>query len=214
MKRILLLVATVGLLTGSVFADMFEMDAVTAADMRMISSSGSPDVANLFYVGYKPGDLAADRITGTDPFYGDTMKYAVGFSGELKDFSLDDSATITIGLSSPDLTGSYDGFSLPISNDDNQNWKYQAYVKTDSATYTSDWEQVGPNQTGTLEVDTPIGTDFSTVSEIGFLIEWKPSINGDSLSDDFHTSVVPVPGAVLLGLIGLSAAGLRLRRFA
>jgi len=33
-------------------------------------------------------------------------------------------------------------------------------------------------------------------------------------SFDFDTSVVPVPGAILLGFLGLGAAGLKLRRFA
>jgi hypothetical protein len=213
MERILLLVATVGLLTGPAFAGMYEMDAATAADMRLVGSSAGPDVATLSYVGYKPGSLA-DRVFGTDPLYGDTVEYAVGFAGELKDFSGDDSARIVIGLSSPGLTGLYDGFSLPISNDDNQNWRYQAYVTIGSTTYTSDWAQLTPDQTRTLVVDTGTDTDFSAVTGIGFEVEWKPSINGYSASDDFHTSVVPVPGAVLLGLIGLSAAGVRLRRFA
>ena len=35
-----------------------------------------------------------------------------------------------------------------------------------------------------------------------------------SQGDAFHVSVVPVPGAILLGLLGLGAAGIKLRKFA
>lgn len=50
--------------------------------------------------------------------------------------------------------------------------------------------------------------DFSTLQDIGFIIE-----TGSSTGDTFHTSVVPVPGAVLLGMLGLGAVGIKLRRF-
>jgi len=35
-----------------------------------------------------------------------------------------------------------------------------------------------------------------------------------SYSDDFHVSLVPVPAAVILGMLGLGAAGWKLRKFA
>jgi len=55
------------------------------------------------------------------------------------------------------------------------------------------------------------------ISEIGFYVRanfWPDDKFGPSSPDTFRVSAVPVPGAVLLGILGLTAAGVRLRRFA
>jgi hypothetical protein len=180
--------------------------------MTLLGTSAG-DTASLLYVGYNPGG-AGDKVAGSDPIYGDVMNYEVGFSGRLADFSGDDSAIATIGLSSPSLTGTFDGFMLPLSNDDNQTWRFQSYVTVGQTTYYSSWAQLTHEGKTALLADIGADTDFSTVTGIGFMLEWKPSLNGYSASDDYHASVVPVPAAVVLGMLGLGVAGWRLRRFA
>jgi len=227
MKRIFLFISMlVGLFPGAASAAMYyQMDPATAASMTLqpVSDSGSL----YYYVGYNPGTAAGDEVwsDGTHLTYGGTMTmtYAVGFSGYLIESSGNDSAIATIGLSSSGLTslgltGTYDGFLLPISNDDNQDnrtWSYASYVETDAGTNLSAWAQLGPGTQTNLIVTTGSLLDFSKVTKIGFLIQWKRSENGGSTSGDFHTSVVPVPvpAAVLLGMLGLSVAGMKLRKF-
>jgi hypothetical protein len=222
MKRILLVILVVCLLAGQASAGiMYQMDATTAKDMRMLSVSGTDD-GNLYYVGYNPGETAGDYVWGSRSKYGDTMYYAVGFTGNLADEDGGDSAIATIGLSSPSLdAGPYTGFILPISNDNDDTWRYQAYVTVSgSGTTYSGWATLTENQQTSLIVDLGGDVNFTNVTGIGFQIEWKPSLNPDPtsgdprLSDEFHTSVVPVPAAVILGMLGLGVAGLKLRKFA
>ena len=212
MKRFLLLSVVLTLIAGQANAAMYYMDQTTAAGMTLLGTSAG-DTSSLLYVGYKPGGLA-DRVAGSDPAYGDIMNLAVGFSGRLADFSGGDSAIATIGLSKPALTGTFGGFVLPISNDDNQIWRYQSYVTVGATTYTSGWAQLTHEAQSALLANIGSDTDFANVTGIGFMIEWKPSVNGYSASDDYHASVVPVPAAVIMGLLGLGVAGLKLRRFA
>jgi hypothetical protein len=63
---------------------------------------------------------------------------------------------------------------------------------------------------GTTSGATPGATLFS-LTEVA-VITIAP--NGGNVSFDASSTVVPVPAAVLLGLLGLSAAGLKLRKFA
>ena len=65
---------------------------------------------------------------------------------------------------------------------------------------------------GTVSVAAPVtdGSPFS-LTEIAVITHTAAF---QSTSFDAVSTVVPVPGAVLLGILGLSAAGLKLRRFA
>ena len=203
------------------------MDATTAAGMRQLSISAG-DLGSSYYVGYNPGDLA-DRVFGAYSSFGADMNLEVGFTGNLVDNGGGDSAIAQIGLvnlvtppggaptySPLGLSGLYDSFLLPISNDDDDIWRYQAYVtvgNTLTPTYVSSWTTLTPETETELLVSFS-EIDFSTVTGIGFEIEWKPSINGYKGSDEYHTSVVPTPTAVLLGILGLGAVGIKLRKYA
>jgi hypothetical protein len=196
----------------------YEMDAVTAASMRLLGAyTSSGDTGTLTYVGYNPGG-SANWVYGADTEYNageGNMTYAVGFSGEIKDNSQNQTAWIRIGLDSPNLTNTvYQGFLLPVANDDDDTWRYRAYVTTTGDPIFSDWTTgiLSDSKTNLL-VLTP-DLDYSTVTSIGFEIEWLRSDNGGRIGDYYNTSVVPVPGAALLGLLGIGAAGLKLRRFA
>lgn len=218
MKRFLLFCMVVGLLAGQASADMYQMDTTTAKDMLQIGSVSAGDLGALEYVGYNDGQSLADEVWGTTwNYYGaGTMFYSVGFSGSL--FDNDDSglAQLTIGLSTPGLSGNYAGFMLPLANDNDDIWQYRAYVKVgDSTTYSDSgiWTDLGPGEFTTLIVNFSTGINFNTVTGIGFEIRWNRSLN-DTSGDIFSTSVVPVPAAVLLGILGLGVVGLKLRKYA
>ena len=228
-KKVLLIIcfAAICMISTPASAGMYTMDATTAAGMRQLSVSAG-DIGNLYYVGYNPGDLA-DRVFGVYTSYGATMNLDVGFTGNLVDNGGGDSAIAQIGLvnlgatGGPTylplgLSGTFDGFKLPISNDDNNDtWRYQAYVTvgdTLTPTYVSGWSTLASGTETDLLVSFNSNIDFATVTGIGFNIEWQPSLNGGDLSDEYHTSVVPLPTAVLLGILGLGAVGIKLRRYA
>jgi len=71
--------------------------------------------------------------------------------------------------------------------------------------------------TDTVQVDPSIAAGVWTQNE--FALGWEDQSLGDFDFQDIVVMVesvnpVPVPGAVLLGILGLSAAGIKLRRFA
>jgi hypothetical protein len=123
---------------------------------------------------------------------------------------------------SPGLSGGlYDGISCYFQNDNNSKWSYQLFYLIGGVEYNSGaFVEVNPLGGSTsLSTGAPQGgLDLGTITNIGFRIQGNNMGSGDprypSYSDDFHTSLVPVPGAVLLGFLGLGAAGLKLRRFA
>ena len=217
MKRFVLISVALGLLAGTASAAMYEMDPITAADMRLLSVA-TGDVGTLTYVGYNPGGLGDVVFANPLTEYGagvGNMALEVGFTGNLYDNDASQYATLTIGLVRPSLSGTFDGFQLPIANDDNNDtWNYRAFVTTAGGTAYSPWALgVAPGSTQLLSVLTP-GLDYGTVTGIGFQLQWDRSLNNLRLGDDYNTSVVPVPAGVILGMLGLGVAGWRLRRFA
>jgi hypothetical protein len=194
---------------------MYEMNATTAASMRLLNVSFD-DRATLMYVGYKPGG-PGNWVFGDYSEYGagaGNMTYAVGFSGNMNDNDQSGLVQLTMGLSNPGLSGTYDGFLLPIANDDDDVWNYRAYVTTAGGPTYSAWTVgVLPGSNQTLFVST-FGLDYEGVTGIGFEMEFARSVNAGAAGDDYAVSVVPVPGAVLLGMFGLSIVGVKMRRFA
>jgi hypothetical protein len=224
MKRILLLSVMVGLFAGQASAGLYTMDATTAAQLRAVSFSDVGGGNDITYIGYNPGGLG-DRVYGTFNTYGASMLYAVGFRGGLDDTSGDGFASVKIGakgqavLSTIKGLGSFDGFFLPISNDNNQKWQYDLYVDTVGPTpagvhYVTPWATLATGTQTTLALNFGSLVNFSKLTDIGFDVRLNTSLIGGNTSDDIHTSVVPVPPAFLLGFLGLGAAGWKLRRLA
>jgi hypothetical protein len=226
MKRFILFTLLIGLFAVQANADMYTMDAITAAQLRAVSWSGDTTTGNneIGYIGYNPG-APADWVFGDLASFGATMNLAVGFRGNLDDTTGDGFASVNLGVPSTNtdlLTtlqglGSFDGFVLPISNDDQQIWEFRLYVNTKGSNYVSSWTPLaGLGTKATLSLPFGSSVDFSTLEDIGFMVQFNKATTGGgtNTSDDFHTSVVPVPGAILLGILGLSVAGIKLRKYA
>jgi hypothetical protein len=224
MKRFLLFTLVISLFAVQANADMYKMDAPTAADMRLVKTS-TGDLGELEYVGYNPGGTL-DHVYGDLTEYGageGAMAYAVGFTGNVRDNNASGIARVSLGLIDPVFAeNSYEGFLLPVANDDDDTWLYRAYVTTvtggvpddTAATIYSGWSDgLGLGEHTNLVALTP-GLDYSTVTGIGFEIRWARALNNNRTGDDYNTSVVPVPAAVILGILGMGAAGLKLRKFA
>jgi hypothetical protein len=217
MKRFILFTLVIGLFAVQADAGMCTMDAPTAAGMRLVKTS-TGDLGDLAYVGYNPGGTF-DHVYGPLTEYGageGNMAYQVGFTGNVRDNNASGLARVSLGLIDPGLYGSYDGFELPVTNDDDDTWLYRVYVTTvtggvpedTAATIYSDWSAgLGLSEHATLVALTP-GLDYSTVTGIGFEIRWFRALNNNRTGDDYNTSVettpvIPVPGAIVLGSIGV-----------
>ncbi|MEJ2648346.1 MAG: hypothetical protein P8016_08080 [Sedimentisphaerales bacterium] len=194
-------------ITSSAMADIWELDFSTATQFRQLNTP-EPTTNQLYLVIDAPGTVGSTVEWAVNPAYdayGPDMQLEVGFLGQLIN-----SQEMTIGLNGslpePPIGTSYDQFGSYFANDDDDLWAVNIYVETDVDTYSSGFTTI-PAHSMTF-LSTPV---FSgTVSQFGFLVDYV----GDSGSDNFHLSVVPVPGAVLLGILGLGIAGIKLRKFA
>lgn len=210
MKRCLLVALILAVVAGQASAAMYELDVPMARSFTQLPASitpgSSPNILN--YVIDNPGTSGSstyynDGLFGANPNYGYEMQLSVGFVGQLVAGSV-----LNIGKASPGISASdFDSFGAWIANDNFDDYKYHLFVSYDNLVtkVTSAEATLFPGQRAFLAIDS---VDFSSVTHIGFDIE----IIGNNPTDVFHTSVVPVPAAALLGVLGLSAAGLRLRK--
>jgi hypothetical protein len=154
-----------------------------------------------FEAGLNPGDSAANP-------YHPWAAVGVGFEW----------GTVPQG----DLTA-YTDYSLTFANDNDDIWWVNLYMNTGwtDAPYSEDdlfsqngWTAINPGETASVSMSLVGIANLNHVTNIGFQVG-APMNNLDgnpSPGDAFHMSVVPVPAAVLLGVLGLSAAGMKLRR--
>ncbi len=234
MKRILLLGLVVGLFAGQASAALWEVDRPTALGFTaqaMLQGTSTLDNLSVY-------DGPVTKIHGPGPDEFGPMSGQVGFeAGVVGDVGFPDyGGTAVMQISyggNPGLSGTdYDGISLYIQNDNQSKWSYQLFYTIGGAVDLNGIVTGGTEFNSGAFVELPGlhsstvlstgalggGLDLGTISNIGFRIQGNHmgGLDGTypSYSDDFHTSVVPVPGAVLLGFLGLGAAGLKLRRFA
>ena len=210
MKRILLLGLVVGLFAGQASAAPYTLD-VTAA--RQFTQQNVIDLQNeLHLVIDNPGSTLSttyvdDGYFGAPADYVDTMQLAVGFAGHITNKAVNVNV-IWIGKAVAGELANGDTLSIPIANDNDDYYQYTAWYSTvggPAAIVQGAALDLAAGTAGSVSVGIAGAPTY-----FGFTLDYI----GGSSSDDFHTSVVPVPGAILLGLLGLSAAGLKLRRFA
>jgi hypothetical protein len=206
MKRILLTVLLVGLLAGQASAGMYTLDRDTA---KLFTQQNTPNAANQLYLSIDwPGTSGSTINYSIDPSvydeYGEPMDFAVGFVGNLSSTQI-----MKIGMLG-DLPGndgtSVDSFGVFVANDDNNDpWGVRLYLNGVSYAVPS-FTTLAPGAHEFVTVSFTPGT----VTAFGFEVDY-PAGTG---SDNFHLSVVPIPAALILGLLGMGVAGLKLRRFA
>lgn len=222
--KLFISLAVLCLLAVQANAGPYNLDVPTARTFTQLSPPLSTPGNYLQLVIDKPGlqtsttyftNVANPWIDpdGAGPeLYGEPMMYQVGFAGHVTGYGPGVN-TLFIGTQG-NLTG-FDSLVIPISNDNDDLYRYTAWVSYDNMLTTnsgSNLDLIG-GTVGTISValgipasGAPIG---SNVTHFGFSLDLL-----DPSSDDFHTSVVPLPGAVLLGILGLGAAGLKLRKYA
>ena len=237
MKRFLLFTLVIGLFAVQADAALWELDRPTALGFRTYDdfdggggdTVGTPGTTGSLGIYDGPGLHATD---GTDWGSYLDMSGVVGFvSGPMIDLGGGGDNYVTAEVhsnGSPGLaSATYSGITSYFQNDNDDIWEVQLfYVDSgDAGLHESAWVSLagdgGSTYLTALDSDGVGGLellDLANITDIGFRIRGNMigQTNSDypSSGDAFHVSVVPVPGAVLLGILGLSAAGIKLRKFA
>jgi hypothetical protein len=199
----------IGTLAGQAFAGMYVLDSGTALQFNTWAVS--------------TGDLGGKILGPTTNVaaYDPPMQGKVGWIGWLMDQTGDHLATMTISAGSNlGRTTSHSGFEAFLANDDDDPWDVQLFVQpTSGSRLGSGFTTLAPGTHAILTLNNDFS--FGSISNFGFDVRgdlWgappgQPE-HHPSNPDAFKISAVPVPGAVLLGALGLVAAGVKLRRFA
>ena len=83
--------------------------------------------------------------------------------------------------------------------------------------YENGWTLLHGGEGIVLSIDLTGVANLDHVTNIGFNVGSNMGVTGanwPSNPDIFHVSIVPVPAAFILGLLGLGAAGIKMRKYA
>lgn len=216
-KLVLLCIIVVGLFAAQADAGPYQLDALTARTFTQLSTNPSGNTLQL--VIDNPG-LAVSTVylnngwadpDGAGPdLYGENMQLSVGFAGVITGINPGDEV-IWIGTAGNLYAAGYDSLLIPIANDNDDVYRYHAWVSYDGMTIVPGaYLDLIHDTQGVVSVAFGAGPSGAGITHFGFDID----LLGPSSSDHFHTSVVPVPAAVILGILGMGVAGLKLRKYA
>jgi len=232
MKR-LMTICTIGLVLA--------VNSAVVADSYTPTDAYLMDTTNWVNTGYADGTLyGRTDLPGPGVRYEislDTITWSPDWSdmqiGDDFDLPADNSGLATgLPLMGSDFTG-YDTYELVIHNP-NQDISFMANLTANSgwtdvghvSEYRENgWTWLNPGDTKTFAVDLTGFTYINEVSNIAFKIganisgsdvasgAWNQNM-GPGVKFNVDVAPVPVPGAVLLGILGLSAVGVKLRKSA
>ena len=209
MKKCILAIVAVQVFATAAQADLF-FDDFESDLSAWVGKSGTP--------GSHHGSIVTDPLDGSNQVLtftqtnlgGDIFATAVGFDlapGRQYTVSFRYLGDPTQGGTAGDL-GGYAGLSAGFPG--THIWYYGTNTVSGAAPVLIDdgrWRSYSYSFTTPLGIGNPIHLMFEDFWASGYNLE---DVAGDVYFDDVR--FVPVPGAVLLGVLGLSAAGVRLRR--
>ncbi len=210
MKRFLLFLMVVGLLAGQACAATFSLDGGELMSLKLLEFEN--------YGVLMDGPTTDISYAGANPMIGD-VGYAV-LLGDRDVSDADTTAWAKWGYApsiSTNLTG-YSEYRLLVANDDNSDWYAQLHLSTLSAGETkSDKMILAPGDSAVLSIALAGISGLNDVTNMGFYMGSDfMGVGGEDPSrrDVSHMSVAhaPIPGAVILGLLGMGVACLKLRK--
>jgi len=227
MKRVLLLVLVIGLLAGQASAGLYVPSHAAMESWGVVEQDDALSPLSIFervggtavWVSGPATDYNYKFISPGPPvvkellFSGD-----VGFTATIEDSDKDGHAFARIGGTA---VGRYEGFRLYVENDDQSTWRLGLWARDDGGNLylsTTPDSSMTPYKTeGGDWITLPFGKTL-TDPQVGFEIYQDLFLGGQytapSVSDTWYVSTAPLPAGILLGFLGLGAAGVGLRKLA
>ncbi len=208
MKRVLLSALMACVFVGQASAEMYTLDYATAIGFHQLPADGSSGTLMAVFndtgqvYAFAPEGFPEDMVVRQ---YADVMRGEVGFVGYLSG----DLSWMRIGAEGNFGTGNYTRFGAFLANDNNSTWQVRLVTNAETPT-DADWVSIDAGDSRWLELDFAP----TALTMVGFDVRLNVAMaDHPSLTDSFHVSVVPLQGGAVLGVLGLAAAGLRLRKF-